>query len=295
METLRTRFAPTPSGFLHRGNAFSFILTWLQTRSAGGKIHLRIDDLDKTRRRKAYVQDIFDTLDWLQLDWDSGPRNPTEFYTHHSQQLRLKDYEQAAEKLREQGHLFACTCSRKEIRKHSEDGRYPGTCRLKKLPFDAPRTAWRMRTEAEQIVRFSDQDGEAVRVRLHAHLPDFVVRQKNAVVAYMLASLVDDVAQDINFIVRGQDLFYASAAQSLLAACLPAFQSFQAVRFLHHPLLLNPDGSKLSKSAGADALRTLRARGESPAMLFQQVAEHLRLPACRSAAELLDAFAGHKE
>ena len=245
-----SRIAPTPSGYLHLGNAFSFILTWLLVRKRGGVLHLRIDDLDAARRREAYIEDIFRTLDWLGMDYDEGPSGPDDFYRNHSQQHRIPAYEALLQDLRARGALFACTCSRKEIQLAAADGQYPGTCRDRGLPFDAPETAWRIRTPENAQATWHDAIRGPQTVFLHAAMRDFVVRRKDGIPAYQIASLSDDLAMGINCIVRGADLLDATAAQLLLADLLdrPAFAHIQ---WFHHPLLLDAQGHKLSKSQGA--------------------------------------------
>src|ERR1051325_8948231 len=131
----RTRLAPTPSGYLHFGNALSFCITAHLARKTGAKIFLRIDDLDRERLAKKYVQDIFDTLLFLEIPWDEGPRNMKEYEDEFSQAHRLHLYEKALDRLKEAGHLFACTCSCAQVSLQN-DGSYPGTCRNKKLPFE---------------------------------------------------------------------------------------------------------------------------------------------------------------
>ena len=126
---VRSRIAPTPSGFLHAGNAMNFILTWAITRASGGRLLLRIDDLDKGRYRREYVEDIFAGLEWLGLDYDEGPRSVQELEERWSQHHRLNRYQLLLDQLRADKRLFACICSRKEIRERSKDGRFPGTCR----------------------------------------------------------------------------------------------------------------------------------------------------------------------
>ncbi len=117
---MHTRIAPTPSGYLHAGNGAAFILAWKLAREAGGKILLRIDDLDAERVRPEYVEDIFETLHWLGVEWDEGPRNTDELQSTWSQHLRMARYQELVEQLREGGHLYACSCSRKD--KHDRTG-----------------------------------------------------------------------------------------------------------------------------------------------------------------------------
>lgn len=269
-----SRIAPTPSGYLHLGNALSFILTWLLVRKSGGTLHLRIDDLDGERRREAYIEDIFRTLEWLGIDYDKGPSGPEEFYRAYSQQDRIPGYEALLASLRSRGVLFACTCSRREIQVASPDGRYPGTCYERGLPFDAKETAWRIRTPESGRIEWQDLARDAQGISLRTKMRDFVVRRKDGIPAYQIASLADDLAMGVNLIVRGEDLLASSAAQLFLAAAAGQ-PTFSQVRWLHHPLLTGPAGEKLSKSQGAPALQVLRENRESTQHIFQLAAQWL--------------------
>ncbi len=142
----RTRLAPTPSGYLHLGNVFSFIYTVALARRTGAAILLRIDDLDKERTTDAYLQDIFDTLHFLEIPWDEGPKDVSDFQAHYSQRQRMHLYNNALAQISKSPQLFACSCSRRHIQAQSRDGTYPGTCRNKYLPLSGPGNAWRVRT-----------------------------------------------------------------------------------------------------------------------------------------------------
>lgn len=273
---LRTRFAPTPSGLLHPGNGASFVATWLLARAAGGAVVLRIDDLDRARRRDDYVEDIFRTLEWLGLDYDEGPAGPDDFYRHWSQHRRLDRYYAALEQLRQADLLYACRCSRREVAAATTDGNYPGTCRARGLGFDQPGIAWRVRVPAGATIAFTDWQRGPQQLDISGRMGDFVVRQKNELPAYQIASLVDDTDWRINFIVRGEDLLDATAAQRYLAGLLQR-PAFGQATFLHHPLLREADGSKLSKSRGAGSLRAWRQAGRSPQPLYQMAARWLQL------------------
>ena len=253
----RLRLAPTPSGLLHPGNAVNFVLNWLAARyTPGVRLLLRIDDLDADRKRPEYVQDVFDTLYWLGLDWDEGPRDALDFEQHWSQHTRLVLYHSALEDLKEQDHLFACAKSRRDLEPFN--GHYPPAFRNQHCSLVDPEVAWRIRTPDNFV------------------LPDFVVRRRDGLPAYQIASLADDRFFRMTHIVRGQDLADSSAAQRYLAVCLN-WTDFAQVQILHHPLLLNNSGEKLSKSAGATALRAWREDGRNPAAIFQQVAGLLKL------------------
>ena len=120
-----SRLAPTPSGYLHFGNAFNFLLTRLLVDYQRGHLHLRIDDLDGPRVERSSVEDIFVQLEWLGIDYDSGPTGPDELYSKFSQQLRKERYRESLELLHKSGHLFACDCSRSEIRQLTLNRNYP--------------------------------------------------------------------------------------------------------------------------------------------------------------------------
>ena len=152
----KTRIAPTPSGFLHVGNASSFMITAALAEETNAKLLLRIDDLDRDRVEEAYVKDIFETLHFLEITWDEGPQNYEEYQHTWSQMQRLALYNAALEQLQQSGHLFACTCSRTQVLKDSPDGSYPGTCRHKKLPLNTPGANWRVSTELPRATELID-------------------------------------------------------------------------------------------------------------------------------------------
>ncbi|MBX2927345.1 MAG: hypothetical protein KF852_05870 [Saprospiraceae bacterium] len=276
--SLRTRIAPTPSGYLHPGNGISFILTWILARAAGGKVLLRIDDLDRARFRQEYLDDIFYTLDWLGLDYDEGPASPQDFLDRFSQLHRLDLYREGLEVLKKQGLLYACDCSRKRIREQSENGLYDRFCRNKNINLAAPEAAWRVRLPADCIVQFQERGRtEPLVTNLSETMGDFVVRQKDGMPAYQIASLCDDAAWGINYIVRGMDLLPSTAVQLWLSQYLPESANFAQVVFYHHPLLTGPAGDKLSKSAGAASLAAWRENGRSPRELYAQAGAWLGL------------------
>lgn len=265
----RFRLAPTPSGFLHAGNAVNFTLNWLAARlHPGARVLLRIDGLDADRKRPEYVQDVFDTLNWLDLDWDEGPRNAADFEKNWSQLLRLPLYFKALDALQAGGHLFACGKSRRDLEPFQ--GKYPPEFRNQHLSPDDPNVAWRIRTP----------EGSP--------LPDFVVRRRDGIPAYQLASVVDDLHFGITHVIRGADLQESTEAQLFLAQCLNR-PDYARIQFLHHPLLTDDTGIKLSKSAGASALRQWQAEGRPPERVFKQAAAWLGMDAqgIESAVDLL--------
>lgn len=258
----KTRIAPTPSGFLHLGNALSFIITDDLARRTGASILLRIDDMDRERMERAYVEDIFDTLRFLGIGWQEGPHRYDGFEKEWSQLRRLPLYGEALQQLRDDGRLFACTCSRTQVLRESADGVYPGTCRHKALPLDTPGASWRVRTAGSPALRVKDADGHVVTAPLPAIMRDMIVRKKDGFPAYQLTSLVDDVHFGIDLIVRGHDLWTSTLAQLHLAALLGK-QAFLDAAFVHHRLVEARPGQKLSKSAGDTSIQFLRKQGRS--------------------------------
>jgi glutamyl-Q tRNA(Asp) synthetase len=255
---IRSRLAPTPSGFLHLGNAVSFVLTWLIVRKHGGRLHLRIDDLDRERVRPEYVQDVFDTLEWLGLNTDSGPLSTQDFEQNWSQHRRIGTYRQALEQLRASGHVFACGCSRTTPHHALPNGVYAGLCRDKGLPLESPPYAWRVRLPENCDVTFMDVIQGNISIDAASTIGDAIVRRNNGFPAYQIASLVDDCLDGITLIVRGADLLPSTALQLALAEML-GYEMFQKVQFRHHPLLTNSVGQKLSKSDGSYSLKALRS------------------------------------
>jgi glutamyl/glutaminyl-tRNA synthetase len=295
----KTRFAPTPSGFLHPGNAISFIVTYTLARHFGGKILLRIDDLDTDRMRVDCLEDIFRTLDWLGLDYDEGASGVEDFQKNYSQHTRLDLYFDALEKIgpsvpidsgfRSPSILYACKCSRKGIREQSLDGLYPKICLEKNIPFEEKDVTWRINVPSDTVVKFQEFQQEEQHIALAKTVGDFVVRQKNGRPAYQLASVVDDDYFGVNFIVRGEDLLSSTASQIFVSQHITHSNFFENT-FLHHPLLTDSEGEKLSKSKGAGSLNDWREASKSPIFLFQKAAEWLHLPYddIRSLQDLLD-------
>lgn len=290
MLALRTRIAPTPSGLLHPGNGISFIMTWALTRASQGTLLLRIDDLDKNRRRPEYLEDIFRTLEWLGIDYDEGPSGVDDFLQNWSQHHRLDRYYSALDQLCQANQLFACDCTRKQIREESEAGLYPGRCQERSLDFDQSGVAWRVKLEGSTKVSFRDWLWGQRILNLKGNAGHFVVRQKNGMPAYQVASLVDDLDYEINFIVRGRDLLSSTAAQIYLARLLN-WPRFSQVVFWHHPLKMDHRGQKLSKTKGASSLQFWREQKRPALELYQQAAQWLGVTeSVGTLSELVDAL-----
>lgn len=265
----KTRIAPTPSGYLHLGNLYSFLLTAELARSHGAKILLRIDDMDRERADRKYIQDIFDTLNFMGINLDEGPRSVEEFEREYSQIHRIGQYREALEQLAAGGHVFACECSRSQVAAASADGSYPGTCRYKHIPLDADNVCWRLVT-GDSDVRVNTLNDGQVTAKLPAEMRDFIVRKKDGFPAYQLSSVIDDLYYGIDLVVRGEDLWASTLAQLYLSALLPG-NNFKNVVFHHHRLLTDAKGEKLSKTAGAVSIQYLRNEGKSKEEILEMV------------------------
>ncbi|WP_205529510.1 glutamate--tRNA ligase family protein [Taibaiella koreensis] len=274
LQRLKTRIAPTPSGYLHLGNVLSFALTALLAKLYDAAIVLRIDDMDQQRARPEYVQDIFDTLHFLELPWDEGPRDAQDFSRAYSQQHRMPLYRQAMAQLKAGGNVFACDCSRSDILRRDASGSYTGACRERALALDdAPGLSWRLDTSRPVPLSLNTLQGNTT-ARLPYDQQYFVIRKKDGYPAYQLTSLVDDLHFGISLIVRGADLYGSTLAQLYLARVL-GDQVFSGNLFYHHVLLVQPNGDKLSKSAGATSVRYLRQEGKTAADIFTLIGNQL--------------------
>ncbi|MCR9203772.1 MAG: glutamate--tRNA ligase family protein [Halobacteriovoraceae bacterium] len=224
------RIAPTPSGFLHSGNALNFVLTWALAKRAGAKLWLRIDDSDQTRVRDEYLENVFETLEWLGLDWDEGPYGLEDFKKNHSQSLKTEYYFSELQKVE---GLFPCECSRSQLKNELS---YPKTCYKKNLDFKRGTNALRVLTNDSWDIS-----------------PEFfhsILWRKDDLPAYQWVSLIEDRDHNVTDIVRGIDLFESTRFQSSLAKrCQVEFGK----NFIHHRLLEH-DGKKISKSQKAPSL-----------------------------------------
>ena len=173
-------------------------------------------------------------------------------------------YHGALDKLCDKGLVFACTCSRQQI-KSSE----PCTCLEKHIPLDTENAAWRLITRKKEL-NIRSYNGELIRNALPAEMQNFVIRRRDGLPAYQLASVVDDLHYNIDLVVRGQDLWSSTIAQHELALALDESR-FSEIRFYHHPLLTEASGQKLSKSAGSTSIKYLRENGKSPSDIYTMI------------------------
>lgn len=274
----RGRFAPSPTGLLHLGNARTALLAWLQVRSAGGTMVLRMEDLDPARSRPELAVQILADLRWLGLDWDEGPGRPGP-WAPYLQSRRADLYREALAQLAAAGHTYRCYCSRAEVARAAgaphpgEEGpRYPGTCR-RLSPAAAARQAaagrqpaWRFRVEPGPV-SFPDLLA-GPQAPDPARAGDFVIWRADGVAAYQLAVAVDDAAMGITHVLRGDDLLDSTPRQILLLRALGA----RIPAYAHAPLLLGPDGSRLSKRHGAVTIAGLRRDGARPEAIIGYLA-----------------------
>lgn len=259
----RGRFAPSPTGPLHRGSLLAAVGSYLDARARGGQWLLRIEDLDRDREQPGACDAILRALEAFGFEWD-GP------VVYQSQRLPL--YEAALQQLQAQGLAYPCACSRRQVAEAAVRGLdgpvYPGTCR-QGLPAGQSARAWRLRVSDEPIA-VMDRLQPRQQHRLDEVLGDFVVRRAEGYFAYQLAVVVDDAAQGISHVVRGSDLLDSTSRQIYLQQCL----GYPAPIYLHLPILVNNAGEKLSKQTRAQALSgaepvrelhgVLQALGQAP-------------------------------
>ena len=276
----RTRLAPTPSGALHVGNAFSFLAAWLRARAAGGSVVLRIEDVDLARARPDLVAAIFADLEWLGLDWDEGPEGPGDGESLHRQSSgnRQERYRAVWTDWMDHGLLYPCRCTRAELRSDapqverlgegvSTNAAYSGRCR-NRSPGDAgTRDSWRMRLPPGPSEFFDEQRGIQRSASLDA-LGDPVLRRGDGIFAYHLAVCVDDADQDVDLVVRGRDLLPFSHVHIHLHRLLGKAPPL----FAHHPLLGDAEGNRLAKRAGSNSLSAMREAGVDSRFLVGRLA-----------------------
>ncbi|RCH56210.1 tRNA glutamyl-Q synthetase [Mucilaginibacter hurinus] len=266
----RTRIAPTPSGYLHLGNILSFALSASLAGKYGAKVLLRIDDLDRQRADIRYIEDIFETLNFLDIPWHEGPRDAAGHEEKYSQLHRMPYYRQALQQLAQNNCVFACTCSRTQLKSAALC-----LCAAKKLPLDTEGASWRLQTDNELILNIKTLTGNAP-LHLPTAMQNFVVKKRDGFPAYQLTSVVDDLHYSTDLVIRGEDLWASTLAQHYLAAKLGT-AAFNQIAFYHHPLLMGPGGVKLSKSAGDTSVQYLRRQGKTAGEIYSMLSGMLNL------------------
>ena len=262
MAELVGRFAPTPSGRMHLGNVFAAMVAWLSVRSRGGALVLRMEDLATQRTSDEYAETLRQDLKWLGLDWDleTAP-----------QSKRSDIYDHYFEMLREKGLLYPCYCTRSQLHSvnapHLSDGTYvyPGTCRNltaeERAAFDRS-PSWRLEV-TDRVWQFTDLCQGAYQQNLSTDCGDFVVRRADNVYVYQLAVTVDDGEAGVTEVVRGMDLLSSAPRQMYLQELL----GFPHPTYGHVPMLMSPDGRRLSKRDKDLDLGVLRQRMRPEALL----------------------------
>ena len=258
------RFAPSPSGRMHLGNVFSALMAWCSVRRQNGKMLLRIEDLDPDRCRTSYADQIKRDLLWLGLDWDTEAP---------PQSTRTKVYAAYFARLQKQGMIYPCYCTRDQLHSasapHTSDGQpiYPGTCRRltdeqRKEQWKVP--AWRV-TVPDRTVCFTDGIFGLQTEDLAKECGDFILRRSDGVYAYQLAVVIDDGEAGVTEVVRGSDLLGSTARQIWLTEQF----GFAVPSFCHIPLLVAPDGRRLSKRDRDLDLGVLRERFSAEELIGQ--------------------------
>ena len=272
-----TRFAPSPTGRLHLGHAFSAALGHAKARESGGRFLLRIEDLDQGRSRPAFIDGIYEDLRWLGLDWDEPVL---------TQSQRTRAYEAALDGLRERGLVYACFCTRADIAQsltapHGDAATsYPGTCRA--LSDDPARRAttphcWRLDSikaiERVGLQSWAEADGRRFESD-PSQIGDAILARKDAPASYHLSCAVDDAESGVTMIVRGVDLRPSTPIQRLLQALL----DLPAPKYLHHPIITHEDGRRLAKRDQAPTLTAMReARVDGRSLVNDLLAGQLPL------------------
>lgn len=270
-----TRFAPSPTGRLHKGHAYSARLAYEAAQARKGRFLLRIEDIDTTRCKPEFVDALFEDLAWLGLTWET----PVRIQSQH-----FADYQHALNKLREMGVAYPCFCTRKDIQAeiarapsapHGPDGPiYPGTCRRLSPGERAARIdageqhAWRLDLQAALQITSQEltwQEEHAGTIKAEPEqLGDVILARKDTPTSYHLSVVVDDGQQGVSHIIRGQDLFHTTHIHVVLQCLL----GLPTPHYFHHKLLLDDKGERFAKRNKSVTLASLREQGLSPATLF---------------------------
>ena len=275
MKLHKTRLAPTPIGYLHLGNVISFLITVSLAKKHGAKILLRIDDLDQKRVRSEYIQDIFDTLEFLEIPYDEGPRDSKEFLKDYSQVHRIPIYKDIIYELIDKNLIFSCDCSRKTLLNKHPKKWYTGTCLHRNIPLWKSQTSLRLKTEKNASVDLNTYSKGQKSYILPRAMDFFMVQKKDRFASYQLASMADDMNFGINLIVRGMDLLPSTIAQVYLSNQLDDNKFIHST--FHHHLLIKKEGKKLSKSIGSYSISQMRKAGMKKESIYQLAGKYLNL------------------
>ena len=264
------RLAPSPTGALHLGNARTFLIAWLRTRSLGGKMVFRMEDLDHPKDKPGAAADAVRDLQWLGFDWDE----------EYVQSERKDLYRDAISSLVSRGLAYPCVCSRRDVEAaqsaphEGEQLFYPGTCRGRFATWSEAcavraNPCWRFRVEDGSRVAFDDVFAGCFEQDVSATLGDFPLARDEFGAGYTLACAVDDIAMGVTEVVRGDDLLAATPAQILVARALGAERE---ISYCHVPLVVGPDGKRLAKRHGDTRIAAYRAAGVRPEQVIGRLA-----------------------
>lgn len=303
MRRIISRLAPSPSGYLHLGNAWSFVICWLICRSMNGELILRIDDLDPERSRSNFINSIIEDLHWLGLDWDKGPEQ--ECGNFYFQSRRSHFYNTALEQLQSMGKLYPCFCSRRELRMlanaphlgECEKGQ-PCPCsslsieQVKEKLSEGRKFALKFKTDS-LMLSFHDLIYGRKEYSCTDYGGDFALKRSDGVFSYQLASAVDDALMGVNLVVRGNDLLESCPRQILILKNL----GYEIPQFAHLPLILDHKGERLAKRHSGLSIRALREQGKTAEDILGLIAYWAKihsLPEPASISDILQNFSLNK-
>ena len=282
------RFAPSPTGRLHLGHAYSALIAFRAARAAGGQFLLRMDDLDPARTRQEFIDGVYEDMRWLGLDWDGAVYVTSRHTIAH---------QKALQRLHDLGVIYACQCTRKDIQmavsapqeNTDQPPLYPGTCRGKDIPHSQPNVALRMDmaraigvlggAAAVNELSFSERDagpnGETGQIhlntdRLLSEVGDVVLHRKDGSIAYHLAVVIDDDIQGVTCVTRGRDLFDSTPIHRLLQALL----GLRVPQYRHHRLIRDDLGRRLAKRDGDRSIASFRDAGLTPQDIWALLDSH---------------------
>ena len=271
--SVRVRFAPSPTGYLHIGGARTALFNWLWARKTGGVFILRIEDTDQSRSTQASEQAILDSMQWLGLDWDEGPLKGGP-HAPYFQMQRLATYDRHAEELIARRRAYRCDCSketldalREQAAREKRGFKYPGTCREKNLPRGTPRAVVRFRMPDEGETSFDDLVKGRITTR-HSELQDEVILRADGVPLYNFGAVVDDIEMRITMVARGDDHVVNTPRQILMYQAM----EYPVPAFAHLPMILGADKQRLSKRHGAVSVLQYRDEGYLPGALVNYLA-----------------------
>lgn len=260
-QSIISRFAPSPTGFLHLGHVLSALYCWTITKSLKGRVLLRIEDHDRQRCKPEYTESIFKDLEWLGFNADD---------ICLAQSQNLGRYEEILEQLWQNRKVFVCHCSRKDIQtRHSQESselHYPGICKNKAYPFSNHHSI-RLKVEESQNIRFFDIWHGDVSQKPSEQCGDFILKDRNGCFSYQFATVVDDIDQNVNLVIRGNDILPSTGRQLLLRKTLG---NTDHPIYLHHPLIFceTQKDKKLSKRDFSTAIKSMREQGMTKEEVF---------------------------